>query len=76
MVFVSAALTQLSTLGIIVALLAEERLGVEAEHTGVQILIALLFSVGGALLLATLGSGRRLPAEAGVGMAYVLAGPW
>ena len=73
-VFVSAALTQLSTLGIIVALLAEERLGVEVEHTGVQLLVALLFSVGGALLLATLGSGRRLPAEAGVGMAYVLAG--
>lgn len=73
-VFVSAALTQLSTLGIIVALLAEERLGVEVEHTSVQLGIALLFSSGGALLLGTLGSGRRLPAEAGVGMSYVLAG--
>ena len=73
-VFVSAALTQLSTLGIIVALLAEERLQVEIEHAGVQLLVALVFSAGGALLLATLGGGRRLPAEAGVGMAYVLAG--
>ncbi len=73
-VFVSAALTQLSTLGIIVALLAEERLGVEVEHTSVQLGIALLFSAGGALLLGTLGTGRRLPAEAGVGISYVLAG--
>ena len=73
-VFVSAALTQLSTLGIIVALLVEERMGVEVEHAGVQVLVALVFSAGGALLLATLGSGRRLPAEAGVGMTYVLAG--
>lgn len=73
-VFVSAALTQLSTLGIIVALLAEERLGVEVEHSAVQLLVALLFSAAGALALATLGSGRRLPAEAGVGMTYVLAG--
>jgi len=73
-VFVSAALTQLSTLGIIVALLVEERLGVEVEHAGVQLLVALAFSAGGALLLGTLGTGRRLPAEAGVGMTYVLAG--
>jgi zinc transport system permease protein len=73
-VFVSAALTQLSTLGIIAALLVEEQLGVEVEHTSVQLLIALLFSVGGALLLGTLGTGRRLPAEAAVGMTYVLAG--
>jgi zinc transport system permease protein len=73
-VFVSAALTQLSTLGLIVALLAEERLGVEAEHAGVQLGVALLFSVAGALVLGTLESGRRLPTEAGVGMSYVLAG--
>jgi zinc transport system permease protein len=73
-VFVSAALTQLSTLGLIVALLAEERLGVEVEHAGVQLLVALAFSVGGALLLGTAGTGRRLPGEAGVGMSYVLAG--
>lgn len=73
-VFVSAALTQLSTLGLIVALLVEERLGVEHEHAGVQLLVALAFSVGGALLLGTAGIGRRLPGETGVGLAYVLAG--
>ena len=73
-VFVSAALTQLATLGIIVALLAQERLGVEVEHPAVQLAVALGFSVAGALLLGTLEAGRRLPTEAGVGMAYVVAG--
>ncbi len=73
-VFVSAALTQLSTLGLIVALLLEERIGVGVEHGGVQLAVALLFSVAGALILGALESGRRLPTEAGVGMSYVLAG--
>ncbi len=73
-VFVSAALTQLSTLGLIVALLVEERIGVEVEHAGVQLAVALVFSVVGALVLGALESGRRLPTEAPVGMSYVLAG--
>ncbi len=75
-VFVSAALTQLSTLGLIVALLVEERIGagLESEHAGVQLAVALLFSVAGALVLGALEAGRRLPTEAGVGMSYVLAG--
>jgi len=73
-VFVSAALTQLSTLGLIVALLVEERMGVEVEHAGVQLGVAILFSVAGALALGTLESGRRLPTEAGVGIGYVVAG--
>jgi zinc transport system permease protein len=73
-VFVSAALTQLSTLGLIVALLVEEQFGVEVEHAGVQLAVALLFSVIGALVLGALESGRRLPTEAGVGMSYVVAG--
>jgi zinc transport system permease protein len=60
-VFVSAALTQLSTLGLIVALLVEEQM-------------ALAFSVAGALVLGALQAGRRLPTEAGVGMSYVVAG--
>ncbi len=73
-VFVSAALTQLATLGIIVALLVQERLAVEVEHPAVQLAVALGFSVAGALVLGTLEAGRRLPTEAGVGMAYVVAG--
>ncbi len=73
-VFVSAALTQLSTLGLIAALLVEERMGVEVEHPAVQLAVALGFSVAGALVLGTLEAGRRLPTEAGVGMAYVVAG--
>jgi zinc transport system permease protein len=73
-VFVSAALTQLSTLGVIVALLVLERLDLETEHQEIQLVVAWVFSVGGGLLLGTLGWGRRLPAEAGVGMAYVVAG--
>ena len=73
-VFVSAALTQLSTLGLIAALILEESLGVEMEHVGVQLLFALAFSVAGALLLGMALHGRRLPAESGVGTTYVLAG--
>ena len=73
-VFVSAALTQLATLGLIVALLVQERMGVEVEHPAEQLAVALGFSVAGALLLGTLEAGRRLPTEAGVGMAYVVAG--
>jgi len=73
-VFVSAALTQLSTLGIIAALIFEESLGVEVEHAGVQLGVALTFSVAGSLALGMALHGRRLPAETGVGMTYVLAG--
>ena len=73
-VFVSAALTQLSTLGLIASLLVEEQLGVEAEHASVQLAVSIVFSVAGALVLGALHSGRRLPTEAGVGMCYVLAG--
>ena len=73
-VFVSAALTQISTLGLIASLLFEERLGVEAEHASVQLAVALVFSVAGALILGALQSGHRLPTEAGVGMSYVVAG--
>jgi zinc transport system permease protein len=73
-VFVSAALTQLSTLGIIAALIFEESLGVEVEHAGVQLGVALAFSVAGALALGMALHGRRLPAETGVGVTYVLAG--
>lgn len=73
-VFVSAALTQLSTLGLIAALMLEESLGVEMEHAGVQLAVAVAFSVAGALVLGMALHGRRLPAESGVGTAYVLAG--
>jgi zinc transport system permease protein len=73
-VFVSAALTQLSTFGLIAALIFEESLGVEVEHAGVQLAVALAFSVAGALLLGMTVQGRRLPAESAVGGTYVLAG--
>jgi len=71
-VFVSAALTQLSTLGLVLALLLEERIHIEAEHAGVQLVVAMAFSVAGALLLGAVRS-RRLPAEAAVGGAWVAA---
>jgi zinc transport system permease protein len=71
-VFVSAALTQLSTLGLVVTLLVEERLHVESEHASEQLAVALLFSVGGALVLGAFRP-RRLPAEASVGTAWVVA---
>jgi zinc transport system permease protein len=73
-VFVSAALTQLSTLGIITALLAEEAVGVEAEHAGVQLAVAIVFSVAGALVFGLALRGRRVPGESAVGVTYVIAG--
>jgi zinc transport system permease protein len=71
-VFVSAALTQLSTLGLVAALLAEERVHLEAEHAGVQLAVAVAFSVAGALVLGAVRV-RRLPAEAAVGGVWVAA---
>jgi zinc transport system permease protein len=73
-VFVSAALTQLSTLGLIAAIVLEEQLGVEVERAGVQLAVAVVFSVAGAVWLGRQHGGRRLPADSFVGMAYVLAG--
>jgi zinc transport system permease protein len=71
-VFVSAALTQLSTLGLVATLLVEERVHVESEHAYEQLAVALLFSVIGALVLGAFRP-RRLPAEAAVGTAWVVA---
>ena len=72
-VFVSAALTQIATLGLVAALFAEETLGAEVERASVQLVVATAFSVLGALLLGT-ASHRRIPAEARVGVAWVVAG--
>jgi zinc transport system permease protein len=72
-VFVSAALTQISTLGLVAALVAEEAFGAGVERASVQLTVATVFSVAGALLLGA-ASHRRIPAEARVGVAWVLAG--
>jgi zinc transport system permease protein len=71
-VFVSAALTQLSTVGLVAALLVEEILRISSEHTTVQLVVAIALSVVGALVLGTFRS-RRLPAEAAVGGVWVAA---
>jgi zinc transport system permease protein len=71
-VFVSAALTQLSTIGLVLTLLVEEHVHIETEHAGEQLLVAMAFSVAGALLLGALRM-RRLPTEAGIGAAWVVA---
>lgn len=71
-VFVSAALTQLSTLGLVATLLAEEAFHVETEHLSEQLAVAMAFSVAGALVLGAFRP-KRLPAEATVGAAWVLA---
>jgi zinc transport system permease protein len=71
-VFVSAALTQISTVGLVVGLFLEEHLHVEAEHAHHQLGMAMGFAVVGALLLGALRP-RRLPAEATVGAAWVAA---
>jgi len=70
-VFVSAALTQISTVGPVVGLFLEERLHVEAEHAHHQLGMAMGFAVVGAILLGALRT-RRLPAEALVGGAWVI----
>lgn len=71
-VFVSAALTQLSTVGLVFGLFLEERLHIEAEHAHHQLGMAMGFAVVGAVALDALRS-RRLPAEAVVGGAWVIA---
>lgn len=71
-VFVSAALTQLSILGLVATLLVEERVHIETEHAGEQLAVAMMFSVVGALVLGAFRA-RRLPAEASVGAAWVAA---
>ncbi len=71
-VFVSAALTQLSILGLVATLLVEERVHIETEHAGEQLAVAMMFSVVGALVLGAFRA-RRLPAEASVGAAWVVA---
>lgn len=71
-VFVSAALTQLSTLGLVATLLLEERFHIETEHASEQLLVAIAFSVAGALALGAFRP-RRLPAEATVGAAWVVS---
>jgi zinc transport system permease protein len=70
-VFVSAALTQLSTMGLVATLLLEERIHIETEHASEQLLVAMVFSVVGALLLGAFRP-RRLPAEATVGATWVV----
>jgi len=71
-VFVSAALTQISTVGLVFGLFLEERLHIEAEHVEHQLGMAMGFAVVGAVVLGTLRP-RRLPAEAAVGAAWVAA---
>jgi len=71
-VFVSAALTQLSTLGLVATLLVEERVHIGSEHAYEQLAVAMAFSVVGALVLGAFRA-RRLPAEASVGAAWVIA---
>lgn len=71
-VFVSAALTQISTVGLVFGLFLEERLHIEAEHAHHQLGMAMGFAVVGSVLLDALRP-RRLPAEALVGAAWVTA---
>ncbi len=71
-VFVSAALTQLSTLGLVGTLLLEERFHIETEHPSEQLAVAIAVSALGALVLGAFRP-RRLPAEATVGASWVVA---
>jgi zinc transport system permease protein len=71
-VFVSAALTQIATVGLVTGLWLEEQLHIEAEHAHHQLAMAMGFAVVAAMVLGALRT-RRLPAEAVVGGAWVVA---
>ncbi len=71
-VFVSAALTQLSTVGLVGTLILEERFHIETEHPSEQLTVAIAVSALGALVLGAFRP-RRLPAEATVGTSWVVA---
>jgi zinc transport system permease protein len=71
-VFVSAALTQVSTVGLVATLLVEERLHIETEHASEQLAVAIACSAIAALFLGAFRP-RRLPAEATVGASWVLS---
>ena len=60
-VFVSAALTQLSTLGVIVSLLVLEALDLETDHQEIQLFVAWIFSVGGGAGAGNAGDGAAAP---------------
>ena len=60
-VFVSAALTQLSTVGLVGTLILEERFHIETEHPSEQLAVAIAVSALGALVLGAFRP-RRLPA--------------
>jgi len=70
-VFVSAALTQFSTAGLVATLLVEERVHIETEYAWEQLAVAMSCSVVGALVLGAFRS-RRLPTEAAVGASWVI----
>jgi zinc transport system permease protein len=71
-VFVSAALTQIATVGLVAGLWLEEHLHEATEHAHHQLAMAMGFAVVGAMLLGALRP-RRLPAEAVVGGAWIVA---
>jgi zinc transport system permease protein len=71
-VFVSAALTQVSTAGLVATLLVEERLHIETEHASEQLAVAIAASAIAALVLGAFRP-KRLPAEATVGASWVVA---
>jgi ABC-type Mn2+/Zn2+ transport system permease subunit len=72
-VFVSAALAQLSSAGVAAALfLAGWGLGV--GPLGSELFMSSLLTLGGVFFFALEGEGKRVPGDARLGIAYVLAG--
>jgi len=70
MVFVSAALSQSSALGVAVAFYAGARLGIEG-HSDLPFVLALLFTIAAALLLMTDRTALGLRRESLLGFAYL-----
>ena len=72
-VFVSAALAQLSSAGVAAALFAAG-LGMGLGPLENELMLSSVFTLGGVLFFALEAEGKRIPGDARLGIAYVLAG--
>lgn len=74
-VFVAAALAQLSSAGVALAgFLAALGLGLGLGQEASELALSLLATLGGVLFFASEGGARRVPADARLGIAFVVAG--
>jgi zinc transport system permease protein len=73
-VFVAATLAQLSSAGVAFALLLAGPILHRSGHAHIELVFSGLFTLAGVLAFALAGERGRVPQDARLGMAYVLAG--